>query len=274
MPQGHPGGVQTHWFESGQGTRRALLAHCSLAHAGVWGGVMDRLAPALRMVAFDLPSHGRSAAWDGQQDYHALATRIAGDLAGAGPVDLIGHSLGATVLLRLALEHPERVRSLTLIEPVLFAAAPEQDSDGHYGFEAAWRAGDTEGAARAFMAVWGSGLPWEALPQAQRGYILERIHLVTVVDAVLSRDAAGLLTPGRLEALNCPVLLLQGDRSPAVTAAINRALAARLPDARIETVAGAGHMLPITHAGPVSAAIARLMGIEGVLAQAAAVQGA
>jgi lipase len=42
-----------------------------------------------------------------------------------GPVHLIGHSFGATVALRLAIEAPERVASLTLIEPVLFAAAPD-----------------------------------------------------------------------------------------------------------------------------------------------------
>jgi pimeloyl-ACP methyl ester carboxylesterase len=44
-----------------------------------------------------------------------------------------------------------------------------------------------------------------------------------------------------------PVLLIRGDRSPAIIGAIAEAIAARLPDVGVATVPGAAHMLPITH---------------------------
>ena len=54
-------GAETHWTNFGSGPRPALLIHCSLAHGGSWAGVARRLSDRLRMVAFDLPGHGRSA---------------------------------------------------------------------------------------------------------------------------------------------------------------------------------------------------------------------
>lgn len=61
--------------------------------------------------------------------------RIARAALGA-PVDVIGHSFGATVALRLALERPELVRSLVLVEPVLFAAAKAAEDPRFAAFAA------------------------------------------------------------------------------------------------------------------------------------------
>jgi pimeloyl-ACP methyl ester carboxylesterase len=101
-----------------------LALHCSLSHAGEWSALAARLT-GLRLVAADQPGHGRQPDWDGHSDLHAQAVREAAAMAAVlgAPVDVIGHSFGATVALRLALEQPELVRRLVLVEPVLFAAA-------------------------------------------------------------------------------------------------------------------------------------------------------
>jgi pimeloyl-ACP methyl ester carboxylesterase len=51
------------------------------------------------------------------------------------------------------------------------------------------------------------------------------------------------------------VLLVEGERSPPVVAAIQARLAERLPRAERIVVAGAGHMAPLTHPRPVAEAI-------------------
>ena len=250
----------------GTGPRAAVMSHCSLAHSGAWTPLAALLAGRLSMTAFDLPGHGRAPDWDGVSDLHDVATGWAAALAGNGPVDLIGHSFGATVVLRLALERPEAVRSLTMIEPVLFAAA-RQAGDPAFAahqaatapFEAAWAAGDTVAATRMFVGIWGAGTAWDDLAPAQRDAMTAQIGFVSATAHILTDDAHGLLAPGRLEALARPALIVTGAESPAVIPAIARALAARLPDAAHRVVPGAGHMVPLTHPAPVAEEIAALL---------------
>ena len=122
------------------------------------------------MLAFDLPSHGRSGEWDGTGDVHDVSTQMARALLDE-PMDLVGHSFGATVALRLAIEVPELVRSVTLFEPVYFAAAMADDptrwevyQNHNVPFAKALEAGDMMEAARAFNTGWGDGSGWDATP--------------------------------------------------------------------------------------------------------------
>ena len=82
-----------------------------------------------------------------------------------------------------------------------------------------------------------------------------RIHLIVAQNPVLLDDAAGLLRAGGLESVAVPVLLIDGADSPPVIAAVHDALAARLPAAARLSVAGAAHMVSITHASAVAVAV-------------------
>jgi lipase len=247
------------------GPRPVLALHCTLAHAGAWSGLAAHLS-GLHLTATDQPGHGRAAAFDGQDDLHTLTTRqtiaVAETLGDGGPVDLIGHSFGATVMLRVALERPDLARSLTLIEPVLFAAARAAESPAfrphqarHAATRSLWLAGRAEAAAAAFHAEWGPGVDLAALPEQTRRYVTDRMPLVLAQDPALSADSAGLLRPWGLEALGVPVLLIEGAESPAVIAAITAELARRLPRVDRLVVPGAGHMVPITHPAVVARAV-------------------
>lgn len=244
-----------HW--SCGGDRPVLALHCSLAHAGAWSGLAERLT-GITLTGFDQTGHGRAPDWDGVTDLHDAATvdaiAMAEALGQGAPIDLFGHSFGGTVALRVALTRPDLVRSLMLVEPVLFAAARAAGAPAwtafqgeHLGVARLLDAGDRLGAARLFHGLWGSGEPLDSLPDRARDYIIDRIHLIPAQNPALLDDSKGLLRPGGLEALRVPVLLVEGALSPAIIAANHAELARRLPNARRANVAGAGHMLPLTH---------------------------
>ncbi len=267
MPVGQRGGFPTHWTVRGEGDREVLFIHCSLAHQGAWKAVQERLAPWLRMTAFDIPGHGRSGDWDGQggqDDYQGVTVAMAADLID-GQADLVGHSFGATAALRLAIEQPKKVRSLTMIEPVFFAivrglAAPgiEEHHRKYRAVMAALDRGEPALAARHFLENWGLGA-WRELPETQRSYATARIGQLRDIEPEIYRDRAGLT--GTLGGLDMPVLILDGSRSPAIMSLVCTELEHRIPGAVRHRIDGAGHMLPITHPGPAAARIAEFLQI-------------
>lgn len=264
MPEALIAGHPTAWrvWERG-GARRVLALHCSLGNSGMWSGLAERLT-GVSVMAPDLPGHGKSGDWDGREDFHALSARVATSMAefvGTGePVDLIGHSFGATVALRIALERPGHVRSLVLVEPVIFAAAKGDATYApllaeHRALALLIAKGDRAKAAALFHARWGTGGAFADLTARQQGAIIARIHLVAAQNDVLLDDTAGLLRPGGLEAIRVPVLMVEGIDSPPVIHAVHRALCAKLPSVTRLFVQGAGHMVPITHPDAVARSI-------------------
>ncbi|MTH33595.1 alpha/beta fold hydrolase [Paracoccus limosus] len=231
----------------GAGDRPALALHCMMGNASYWGPIASDLADLVQISAPDLPGHGQSPAWAGAPpDYHTHVTRAVAPLI-TRPLDLIGHSMGATVALRIAVAAPEAVRSLTLIEPVLFAAAPEAEDVARLDeLRKLVQSDAREEATRRFLAAWG-GIDWEQQTPAGRSRLMQQIDLVTAGNDALVHDSGQILRPGGLESIDAPVLLVMGAQSPPVIPAIADALAARLPDVGRATLPGAAHMLPITH---------------------------
>ncbi|MEM6340621.1 MAG: alpha/beta hydrolase [Pseudomonadota bacterium] len=253
----------------GSGPRKALAIHCTMAHSGVWTAFAKSLSDLLTITAMDLPSHGRSPKWMPDQDQHGMATEMAMSLLDA-PMDVIGHSYGATVALRLGVEVPHLVRSLTLIEPVFFAAALADEPkrvQAHdvelADYTAAMDAGDLEGAARAFNRLWGVGTRWDDFPKALQDYMTETVAFVPGSLGFLIHDDLDLLGSKALEALPMPVLLVQGERTLDVIDATHAAMARRIPKVQRVTIPGGGHMAPITHPKEVAEEVRSLLGRVG-----------
>jgi pimeloyl-ACP methyl ester carboxylesterase len=68
---------------------------------------------------------------------------------------------------------------------------------------------------------------------------------------------------GRLGALAFPALVMTGDCDPGSTPAMARAMAAELPDARLEILPGARHMMPVENAAAVNRALRSFLGDGG-----------
>lgn len=95
-----------------------LLLHGLGALGRFWEPLAPFLAPQARLLAPDLPGHGESAPLPSPtlpEGVRWLVRLL--DALGLDRVSLVGHSLGGTLALALALRCPERVLRLVLIAP-------------------------------------------------------------------------------------------------------------------------------------------------------------
>lgn len=258
-------GQEIFWQQIGHGPRPALAIHCTLGASQLWAPVLEPLGNQITATLFDQPNHGRSAGWDatGAQPgaFQRLVTQIAASFIDR-PVDLLGHSFGASVALRIAVAAPEAVRSLTLVEPVLFAALPDTHPEWQAlrakqdHLEQMIAEGNLERAAAAFMHDWGAGVPWETLPEHQRARFIQQMPMVGNISSANFEDPGGIAREGGMETIDAPVLIVHGDSSPPIMPHVAEAIAARLQDVGTACVPGAGHMLPVTHQAQLTELIA------------------
>ena len=241
------------WTTWGQGAKHALLLHCSMGRASAWRGMIKHLDADYTFTGFDMPGHGMSGEWRDQGDFHTIGTDIAKTFMDKS-MDLVGHSYGGTIALRLALEVPELVRSLVLIEPVLMNLAFKDDPSSKVAYDAdhkeyndALMVGDSERAASAFAIHWGDGQAWEDLPQRSRDFMVEKICMIKAGEHNVYGDRYGFSEPGKLSKINVPVLVMEGAQSHMIVGKINSALERRLSNTSRVVVDNASHMVPITN---------------------------
>lgn len=95
-----------------------------------WAGTSPALMEVARVHSLDLPGHGDSLAaeaGDGSPRALAAAVTAALDAQGIGATHLLGHSLGGSIAMLMALEQPERVMSLSLLAPAGLGHAIDHD---------------------------------------------------------------------------------------------------------------------------------------------------
>lgn len=115
------GGLRWHVQRMGQGPC-LLLVHGTGSATHTWRDVAPRLATRFSVLAPDLPGHGFTAgARDADLSVSGMAAALAGLLAtlDAVPVVAVGHSAGAAVLVRMALDDMIRPRILVSLNGAL-----------------------------------------------------------------------------------------------------------------------------------------------------------
>ena len=240
-----------------------VLLHGSASNSALWRHTKGALQSRYRCIAPDLIGYGSSAAWPQQAAFGLDAELRAIEpllQCCADTLHLVGHSYGGVLALHLALADPERVQSLTLIEPVFFAALKYAGDWSAYfefcrvrdEFVTALARGDREAAMRRFVDFWMGNDAWVGLSADARASMRKAADKL-----VLDWQASFAADPGRsrLSALAVRTLLVRGSDSPRPMRSLVDALHAIMPGSGRTVVEGANHLLPLTHASVLTRAI-------------------
>lgn len=235
------------------------MIHGSLCDYRYWTPQMAAFGEHRRAIA---PSLRRCwpEQWDGAGDGYTVDRHVDDLIAfianlDAGAVDLVGHSRGGNVALRLALKAPALVRRLVLAEP---GVMPDDSFVESANFDrtkaAAWtreaaariEAGDVEGGLQQFVdSVSGTAIWKHTVPGFKR---MARDNANTLLGQ--AREVRRDVSRAELAAMRLPTLLVGGALTPSPFPQLLDLLARYLPDTHRVTIPGARHAMNL--AAPVA----------------------
>lgn len=205
--------------------------------------LLVELARNHEVVAPVHPGFDDLAELDAIRDVHDLALHYDDLLEALGldSVPVVGHSFGGMVAAELAAHVPKRVSRLALLAPLGIWSDEHPTADLFTAFpltihELLWA--DPSGHSPAAQ-ITGDALPPDQLQQLLgllQGMTVAGKFLWPLPDRGLSR---------RLHRICAPTLVVWGRQDRLAPPAQAELFAQAIPDARVELVDGAGHMLPV-----------------------------
>jgi pimeloyl-ACP methyl ester carboxylesterase len=218
-----------------------LLLHPGISDARSWAPQIEALRGAgHRPIAPDLPGYGTEPLRPGRLSY---VEHVSALLDGSAVV--VGCSLGGRIALELAVERPELVERLVLVNAALpgWTWSPEVQA-ANDAEDAALDRGDLAAAAETNLFWLGPEATEEVrelvLEMVTRSFelqlpVYEQVESVPVEPAVNER----------LGEIGVPTLIVVGGADVPDMVAIASVLAAGIPDTRSVTIEGAGHLLSL-----------------------------
>jgi lipase len=242
-----------HYREQGAGAP-VIALHGSASAGSQWRSLVGCLEGRFRVITPDLPGYGRSAPLAGPPSLGRVAAAVGALVEAQGePVHLVGHSFGGAVALKIAAAMPDRVKSLTLIEPAAFhllrtaqlsdrrlLAEIEGVADTLHRFACE---GDAWSGIGRFVDFWNGEGAWRRTGRRLRAAMAGTIEQV-LDDLAAVEGERGTLDD--LAAVAVPALCVMGLESPVAAMRVTELVARSLPNARLEMLADAGHMAPLT----------------------------
>ena len=239
-----------------------VILHGMFGQARNWTQVSKMLGAERRVVALDLRNHGQSG-WAARMDYPAMADDVAETMSemGLAPCPVIGHSMGGKAAMMLALERPELVSALVVVD---IAPVPYRSANG--GYLRAMAALDLSRLSR--RAEVDAALAPAVPDRMIRAFLLQNLVVeggrlswrlnVRAMDDAMAVIADFPDPQGRT--YEGPTLFVTGQKSDYVLPEHRPAIQAVFPRARFATVKNAAHWV---HADQPEAFVALIGGFLG-----------
>lgn len=247
--------VELSFREEGEGPTVVLLHGVGGNHT-IWNGVIPQLPPSLRVLAPDLRGHGRTPAPAGsfftfrELEGDLVAFLDARDVASA---HLVGLSGGALLALRTTLDHPERIRSLTMMSGAAYTD-PHTRAVAQRWEETYNRDGPDAFALRILKDLYYPDWIEAHLDFAdQVRAVVQKMDMGPAVK--WSRAMQAFDERNRIAEVQRPTLIVQAMDDAVVDASHGRILRQTIPGAQIRILPETGHMIPLERPAEMAEAI-------------------
>jgi pimeloyl-ACP methyl ester carboxylesterase len=229
-------------WDRGEGTP-LLFIHGVGTSGALWQSDLTDLVTDCRVIVYDRRGYGASSEppreWDAHRDDAAALL----DKLGAKPAVVVGYSAGAMIALDLALERPELVRELVLLDPAV--NLKRCITPGLVGHMSAARLLNRLGRPRRGAAHWMryvSGYP-SGGSAFDRSPVDRREALVDAAGGIFADADSGLgeVPEDRLSRLEVPMTIVDCKLSPSFLRKSRGRLRELMPQARAVTFEQSGH---------------------------------
>lgn len=242
-------------------TQPLLFLHGLGGNYGTWQVALGSLAENHRVVALDLPGHGKSAKPDpSTADYSlsGLTDAVKHAIAALKPTKpiVVGHSLGGAIALQLALDLGDQIGGLVLINSaglgkeigaeLLRLMANEPGAETSRGLLALFYQDQSLVTDRGVNDMAQTQLADGAWPAQQ-----------AAANAAFDNHGQRFDLPKHLRDVKLPVLIIWGERDRVIPLAHAASALNKLPDATLRLVAGVGHVPQVEAPDVVATAIDR-----------------
>jgi esterase len=247
----HVNGYDMAYLEVGEGPP-LVCVHGTLGDFRTWSAVFGPLSKKRRVISVSLrrffPEH-----WNGVGNDYLMAQHVADVIVfieklEAGPVDLMGHSRGGHIAIRVAEQRPELLRRLILAEPggeldqsldPAAAPGPSQRTTRIAVAADKIRTGDIDGGLEIFFDMIEGDGAWARLPAAPRQQL--RDNAFTLIGQIGENRQP--FTRAGAQSIVMPTLFIGGSDTKGFLPAVTRGLAPHIPGAKTAMIAGASHWM-------------------------------
>jgi 3-oxoadipate enol-lactonase len=233
---------------------RVVFLGSSLGSASLmWARALPYLTTDVQPVTWDLPGHGDSAPAEHDFTLADIADALVelADKLGVDTFDYAGVSISGAVALELALAHPDRVRSIS----VMFSAAKLGTAEAWADRAALVREKGTSTLLPDMPERWFS--PQFAIDDPM--WLDTMLDVLSDVDddsyAKCCEALGGYDVRDRLSQVSVPALVIAGDHDPSISADQIRELMTGLPDPKLFVVEGGRHLAVVDFPQPTATAL-------------------
>jgi pimeloyl-ACP methyl ester carboxylesterase len=228
--------IYFHLYEGSEAGQKppVVLIHGAGGSHLYWPSDVRRL-PGYRVYAIDLPGHGKSEG-RGHQSIPAYVQSVLGWLEQSGlhRAVFVGHSMGSAIAMSLALDHPEHVLGLGLVG----AGARLRVAEALL---------ESASSATTFHNAVDMVISWSFSPQTSERLVrLASERMAETRYSVLHGDflaCNGFDLSERVGEIRCPTLVVCGEQDKMTPKRHSQFLADCIPEARLEVIPDAGHMV-------------------------------